>query len=73
MTTEGALNLLASLQKRLASIAEHVAQSRDEAQRSLDRVHRLRQDLNKITEELRPQAVTSHDTVALVAPASQPN
>jgi hypothetical protein len=71
--TVAALNLLAGLQKRLASVAVHAAQTRDEAQRSLERVQRLRQDLDRIVEALRPRAVSLLDTVEFVVPASQPN
>jgi hypothetical protein len=46
------LNLLASLEKRLSTIADQAAETREQAQHTLDRLNRLRHDLDRVKAQL---------------------
>jgi hypothetical protein len=58
MTPNDVLNLLNSFQKRLATIEDQARESRDQAQHVLDRVGKLRHDL----EELAKKVLATMDT-----------
>jgi hypothetical protein len=48
MTTADFISLLASLEKRLSTIADQAAETREQAQHTLDRLDRLRHDLERV-------------------------
>jgi predicted nucleic acid-binding Zn-ribbon protein len=52
MTPNDVLNLLNSFQKRLATIEDQARESRDQAQHVLDRVGKLRHDLEELTKRV---------------------
>jgi hypothetical protein len=52
MNTLDFINLLATLEKRLSTIADQAAETREQAQHTLDRLHRLRQDIEAVKAKL---------------------
>jgi uncharacterized protein YoxC len=59
MTPEEMVHLLTSFERRLATIADQAQETREQAQHTLDRVNRLRRDLELVKERL----TSSVDTV----------
>ncbi len=59
MTQEEIIRLLASFEKRLATIADQARETREQAQHTLDRINRLRQDLEQVKSQLVSLADTS--------------
>jgi uncharacterized protein YoxC len=59
MTPDEMINLLSSFEKRLATIADQAHETREQAQHTLDRLNRLRRDLELVKERL----TSSVDTV----------
>jgi hypothetical protein len=51
MTNE-VLQLLASFSKRLATLADHAHETREQAQHTLDRIYLLRQDVEKLRKQI---------------------
>jgi hypothetical protein len=79
MTTEDALHWLESLQQRLALFAEQSEQTRaqaeqmrGQAQRSVDRINRLRRELSQIMAAFQATLTPLHDTVEYDIPPLPP-
>jgi hypothetical protein len=62
MTPDEVVNLLLSFERRLGTIADQAHETREQAQHTLDRINRLRRDL----ELLRQHITGSMDTVAYI-------
>jgi hypothetical protein len=58
MTVNDVLNLLASFEKRLATICDQARETREQAQHTLDRVNKLFQDV----ENLKTKILATADT-----------
>jgi hypothetical protein len=62
MTPEEIVSLLLSFEKRLATIADQAHETREQAQHTLDRINRLRHDLDAF----RLRLMSSFDTIDYV-------
>ena len=62
------LHLLASFEKRLATIADQVAETREQAQHTLERINRLRQDLTQLKDRFLATADTGAHPVMRTPP-----
>ncbi len=58
MKTNEMINLLASFEKRLAAISDQAAEARAHAQHTIDRINKLRQDI----EQLKHRVIATADT-----------
>ena len=58
MTVNEMINLLTSFEKRLATISDQAAEARAQAQHTIDRINKLRQDI----EQLKHRVVATADT-----------
>jgi hypothetical protein len=52
MSSEELLNLLTNFEKRLATIADQAAETREQAQHTLERIDRLRHDLAQVRQHI---------------------
>ena len=59
MTTDELLKLLSRLDRRLATVSDQVRETREQAQHAMDRLDRLRHDLDRIRREITASADTS--------------
>jgi ABC-type transporter Mla subunit MlaD len=59
MNTEEIVRLLTRLDRRLATVADQARETREQAQHTLDRLERLRQDLDRIRLTVAASADTS--------------
>jgi chromosome segregation ATPase len=59
MKTDEMLKLLARLDRRLGTIADQAHETREQAQHTLDRLERLRHDIDRIRREIAASADTS--------------
>lgn len=58
MTTKEILALLANFEKRLSTIADQATETREQAQHTLDRINKLRQEV----EQVKARIVSTADT-----------
>jgi regulator of replication initiation timing len=68
MSSEDVLNLLANFERRLATIADQAAETREQAQHTLERINRLRQDLAQFKDRLLATADTGTHPVLRATP-----
>ena len=52
MTAQEVVLLLGGIERRLATIADQLQWTREQAQRGLDRINRLRQDLDRVKDQV---------------------
>jgi regulator of replication initiation timing len=62
MTPDEMVNLLMSFERRLATLADQAHETREQAQHTLDRINRLRRDLELVKDRL----TSSIDTINYV-------
>jgi hypothetical protein len=65
MTPEDIVNMLMSLERRLATISDEAHETREQAQHTLDRINRLRLDVGLLKQNL----TASLDTINFQAEA----